>query len=165
MSQFLSGAFGSSASITRTNDTNAYLANDVIGAATGSTAAIEFKGIGPTEGGEVMITSCRLEIDAAAIISGETSYLLYLYSATPPSALGDNAAWDLPSGDRAVFLATLSLGTPVDLGSTLNVDTDIINKQISVPAGGSLFGYLVTAGAYTPTASRVHAIKLHAVAL
>jgi len=149
-------------SVTRTADTNAYAANDVLGPATGSTAAITFPNMGPSGGGEVIITSAIFERDAAAIISGETSYVLHLYNVTPPSALGDNAAFDLPSGDRASYLSSINLGTPVDLGSTLYVAADGINKQITL-ASGSLFGYLVTVGAYTPASAAVHRIALHAV--
>ena len=150
-------------SLTRTADTNVYAANDVIGAATGSTAALTFTAIGPSAG-SIMITAAELEIDAAAIISGETSYRLYLYNVTPPSALGDNAAWDLGSGDRASYLGYIDLGTPVDLISTLYVQTNNINKHIKL-ASANLFAYLVTIGTYTPTASRVHKITLHAVAV
>ena len=160
----MSDAYGGSpVTITRPNDTSAYTANDVIGAATGSTAAVEFKNMGPS-GARIMITSTQLEIDATAVISGETSYRLHLYNITPPSASGDNAAWDLPSGDRASYLGFIELGTPVDLGSTLYVEQNIVNKQTSLSTQ-SLWGYLVTIGAYTPTAQRVHKITLHSVAL
>lgn len=158
-------AFDVAVSVTRTNDTNAYNANDVIGAATGATAALTFADMGPNAG-SIMLTTAELEIDATGLISGEASYRLYLYNVTPPSALGDNAAWDLSSsnGDRASFLGYVDLGTPVDLGNTLYVQTTQINKQVKL-ASSSLFAYLVTIGAYTPTASRVHKITLHAVAL
>jgi hypothetical protein len=149
-------------SITRTNDTNAYLANDVIGAATGSTAGVEFTSMGPS-GGRVIIVSAELEIAANAVISGETSYRLYIYNVTPPGALGDNAAFNLPSGDRTAFLGFVDLGTPVDLGDTLFVQTDNIMKAVKL-SGTSIFGYLVTIGAYTPTASRVYKMRLHTVA-
>lgn len=155
--------YAAAVSLTRTNDTNAYTANDVIGAATGSTAALTFPSMGPS-GGQIMITSAALEIDVNAIPSGMTSFRIYLYNVTPPSALGDNAAWDLPSGDRASYLGYVDLGTPVDLGSTLYVETYNINKQLTL-AGTSLFGYLVTAGAYTPSASAVKVITLHSIAL
>lgn len=158
-----SQGFSAAVSLTRTADTNAYAANDVLGSATGSTAALTFSSMGPS-GKEILITSAALEIDASAVISGETSYRLYLYNVTPPSALGDNAAFDLPSGDRASFLGYVDLGTPVDLGSTLYVETNIINKQVLL-SGTSLFGYLVTNGAYTPTSARVHKITLHSVAV
>lgn len=157
-----SRGYSAAVALTRTADTNAYAANDVLGAATGSTAALTFASMGPS-GADVMITSAALEIDASAVISGETSYRLYLYNVTPPSALGDNVAWDLPSGDRASFLGYVDLGTPVDLGSTLYVQTDNINTQIKL-SGTSIFAYLVTIGAYTPTSARVHKITLHTVA-
>lgn len=146
-------------SVTRTADVNAYLANDVLGPAVGSTAAIIFPNMGPGAG-EVVIRSASFELDNTAIISGETTYVLYLYSVTPPSAFGDNAAWDLPAGDRASFLGLISLGTPVDLGSTLYVEQNDINKQIKL-ASSSLFGYLVTVGPYTPVSAAVHAVTLH----
>lgn len=157
------GGYSAAVTLTRTADTNAYASNDVLGAATGSTAALTFASMGPAAQ-DIMITSASLEIDATAVISGETSYRLYLYNVTPPSALGDNVAWDLPSGDRASFLGYVDLGTPVDLGSTLFVQTDGINKQIKL-SGTSIFAYLVTNGAYTPTSARVHVVTLHTVAL
>lgn len=157
-------AYRSTVTLTRTNDTNAYTANDVIGAATGSTAALTFASIGSSDGSTVRIVGVQFQVDLSAVISGMTSFRLYLYNVTPPSALGDNAAWDLPSGDRASFLGYVDLGTPVDLGSTLYVESTY-DKQIVVPAGGSVFGYLVTNGAFTPSASIVHKITLHTIGL
>lgn len=150
-------------SVTRTNDTNVYGANDVLGPATGTTAAVTFPNMGPANGGEIIITASVFERDATALISGETNYLLHLYSITPPSALGDNVAFDLPSGDRASYLGSINLGTPVDLGSTLYVEQYPLNKQVTL-ASSSLFGYLVTVGTYTPVAQAVHRIALHALA-
>lgn len=154
-------AFGPLVSVMRPNDTNAYLANDVIGAATGTTAALTFA-IGDQGGGEVLITSATMRIDANALISGETNYYLALYNVTPPSALGDNAAWDIPSGDRAAYLGDINFSTIVDRGSTLWIEANGIQKQVSLLTG-SLFAYLVTAGAYTPTAQRVYNVQLHGV--
>lgn len=156
-------SYRSAVTLTRTNDTNVYTGGDVIGAATGSTAALTFASIGPSGGGEVIITKALLEIDISAVVSGMTSFRLYLYSAPPPSALGDNAVFDIPSGDRASFLDYIDLGTPVDLGSTLFVQTLQINNQITVPSGGSLYGYLVTNGSWTPAASTVFKITLKGV--
>lgn len=136
----------------------AYSANDVM------STAQEFTRIGFPNGGEVMLTSVQLQIAHTALISGETSYLLYLYNVTPPSALADNDAFDIPSGDSTAFIARVDLGTPVDLGSTLYVGTDGVNKQMTVPNGGSLFGYLVTVGAFTATAV-ARKVTLHTIAL
>lgn len=151
------------ATLTRTADTNAYLANDVIGAATDLTAAIEFSNVGPA-GRSVEITTTELEIDASAVISGETSYRLYLYDVTPPSEIADNEAFDLPSGDRASCLGYVDLGTVVDLGSTLYVQTTDQAKQIRLEQD-NVFGYLVTNGAHTPISARVYKITLHTKAL
>jgi hypothetical protein len=82
---------------------------------------------------------------------------------TPPSALADNAPFDIPSGDRASFLGIVQLGTPVDYGSTLYVEQNVVNKQIKL-AGTNLFGYLVTVAGYTPAAnSEVYVPTLHSV--
>jgi len=149
-------AFNAATTITRPANTTAYSAGDVVG------GAITFANMG-TSGGRIMLTSSQLELDIAAIPTGMTSFFVALYSVTPPSALADNAAWDLPSGDRASFLGIVQLGTPVDLGSTLYVEQNIINKQIKL-AGTSAFGYLVTATGYTPAAnSEVYVCSLHSV--
>lgn len=158
-------AYSSTVDLTRTADTNAYAAGDVAGAATGSTAALTFAGIGPAAGGSVIITTARFTNDISAVPSGMTSHRLRLYSVTPPSALGDNAAWDMPSGDRASNRGYIDLGTLVDLGSTLEVETVQINKHVVVPAGGALFAYLVTNGAYTPASGSVFKIVLNAIGI
>lgn len=146
--------------ITRPANTTAYTANDVVG------GAITFPTMGPSGGGEVRIISAQLELDIAAIPAGMTSFNLYLYNVTPPSAIADNGAFDIPAGDRASFLGKFSLGTPVDEGSTLYIETNNIQKQITVPSGSTVFGYLVTAGGFTPAAnSEVYAITLHAVGM
>jgi hypothetical protein len=156
----LGGAYTSAISITRTADTNAYAANDAIGAATGSTAAKEFASIGAA-GEHVEIMSAELLIEASALIASEAGYSLYLYDALPASAYGDNAAWDLPSGDRANFLGKIALGTPVDLGSTLYIRTNNLGHVVKLAASvTSLYAYLVTDAGYTPTSSRVYKVTL-----
>lgn len=157
----VSDAFTVAVSVTRTADVNAYLANDVIGAATGSTAALTFAAMGPSAG-NIRVLSAELEIDRNAVISGETSYRLHLYNVTPPSVYGDNVAWDILTGDRASYLGYIDLGTPVDLGGTLYVRSEPGTDLLL--AGTSLFAYLVTIGAYTPASATVHKITLHAVA-
>lgn len=157
-------AYSSTVTLTRPNDTNAYAANDVIGAATGSTAALPFT-LGSSDGGAVLITTARFAINLSAVISGMGNFRLYFYNVTPPSALGDNAPWDLPAGDRTAFLGYIDLGTPVDLGSTLYVETTHVDKQVVVPSGGILHAYLVTTGAYTPSASDVFRITLNSIGL
>lgn len=151
-------------SVTRPSNTTGYTGNDVLGTGSGAAAAaaaLTFPNMGPAAGGEIRITSAIFERDASALIAGETTYTLHLYNVTPPSALLDNDPFDLPSGDRAAYLGSINLGTPVDLGSTLYVATDGINKQITL-LSSNLFGYLVTVGPYTPASGAVHRIALHA---
>lgn len=150
-----SGGFSASSTATPTN--TAYGAGDVMG------AVLEFENIGPAAGGEVLVTGTLLQVNHTALIASEAGYDLHLYSAQP-SAIADNAAWDFAVADRALYLGKISLGTPVDLGNTLRVDQTGVNKQVTVPAGGSLFGYLVTAAGFTPTAAaRVVTLKTAAL--
>lgn len=154
-----SQGFTSPATITRPANTTAYTANDNIG------GAITFANAAPSGGGDILINSAELEADIAAIPAGATSYRLYLYTVTPPSALADNTAWDLPSGDRASFLGYVDLGLIADLGSTLYCRVDGLATQIKA-ASSSVFGYLVTNGGFTPAAnSEVYKVTLHATAL
>ena len=151
--------------LTRTADTNAYLANDVIGASTSTGGAVlTFAGAG-LPNSEMMVTTAQLQINDTGVISGETSYRLYLYKDTPPSALVDNNPWDLPSGDRSAFIGYVDLGTPVDLGSTLYVETSNINKQLQMGSTNALYGYLVTNGPYTPSSARGYQITLHTASI
>ena len=140
-----SDGYGSTTTVTRPANTTAYGANEVVG------GAIDLGVMGPS-GGEVFITSASLEIDVTAVPSGMTTFRLALYNVTPPSALADNAPFDIPSGDRASFLGFIDIGTPVDEGSTLFVQANNINKHVTL-AGTNLFAYLVTAGGYTPAAN------------
>jgi hypothetical protein len=161
MSQPISSTgYSASVSVTRPANTNTYGVGDVVGA---TAAAWSFPLMGPS-GGQIMITSASLEIDLTAVPAGMTSFRLHLYSVTPPSALADEATWDLPSGDRASYLGYIDLGTPVDVGSTLFVQTDQINKQLKL-VGTGLFGYLVSNGTYAGASAGVQVITLHAVAL
>lgn len=109
----------------------------------------------------VLITSATLQIDGGT--AEATAWRLYLFSVTPPSAAADDAAWDLPSGDRASYLGYVDLGTAVDLGATQWVESHGINKQVRL-VGTSVFGYLVNVSTVTPAAV-AHSVTLHCVAL
>lgn len=102
-------------------------------------------------GSLIRILTTIVKIDETAIISGETSYSLPLYSVTPPSAQADNAAWTLASGDLPSYRGPLPLGTPVDLGAACYIKTQYVDADIKL-TGTSLWGQLVTAGGFTATA-------------
>jgi hypothetical protein len=159
----------SKVSITRPANTTAYTAGDVVGDVT-SGGVIRFPGFGPGTGREVLITSASLEVDVTAVPAGMTSFRLHLYRVTAPSAFADNAEWNLPSGDRADYLGYIDLGSPAVMGitnKTLFVQTDQINKHLRTGAGeDAIYGYLVSAGGFTPAAnSEVYAVTLFGVAL
>lgn len=98
---------------------------------------------------EIIIVSSRLRWDIAAVPAGMVNFKLHLYSIAP-AVIADNAAFDVVAGDRAGYLGSLDLGTPVDLGSTLAIEANNIQKQLVLPATGTLYAYLVTVGGYTP---------------
>ncbi len=145
---------GYSASATFTPAAASHTAGDSNG------TAGTFASMGPSAG-RIMITSATLEIDGGT--AEATAWRVYLFNVTPPSALADDAAFVLASGDRASFLGYVDLGTAVDLGDTQWVETHGINKQLKL-AGTSLFGYLVNLTTLTP-ANVAHIVTLHAVAL
>lgn len=146
--------------ITRPANTTAYTAGDVVG------GVIRMVGIG-MEGDHVLITAADLEIDVTAIPSGMTSFRAHIYDQPPASALADNAAWDLPSGDRGNYLGYVDLGVVSDLGSTVYTQADQVNKQFKLASGEtSLYVYLQTIGGFTPAGnSEVYRLRLRAVGL
>jgi hypothetical protein len=146
--------------VTRPANTTAYAAGDVVG------GAITFTSAGPS-GGHLLITDADLRIDVSAVPSGMTTFRLHLYDVTPPSAIADNAAWDLPSGDRASYLGYVDLTAPTDQGSTLYTQATAVNRKVKLAsASTSLFGYLVTTAGYTPAAnSEVYAPRIGGTAL
>lgn len=160
----------SEVSITRPSNTTAYAAGDVIGVADVSVAAnagsaiLTLASIGPS-GGQILVTNVDLAIHVAAIPSGMTTFRLHLYDASPTAIL-DNAAWDLIAGDRASYLGYVDLGNIVAVGSTLYVQADGINRQFKLASGSTtLYGVLVTIGGFTPTSGAVKKLRVSAVAV
>lgn len=143
-----------SASATFTPANTSHVTPDVNG------GAQQFSTVG-VSGERVMITSATLEIDGGS--AEATAWRLYLYNITPPSAIADDATWDLPSGDRASFLGYVDLGTAIDLGSTQWVEAHGINKQIKL-ASANVFGYLVNLTTVTPAAV-AHIVTIHTVSV
>lgn len=105
-------------------------------------------------GGVLMVLSSRLQVNATAVVSGETSYNLHLYNTAPAVANADNDAWNELDADIGSYDGPIALGTPVDIGSQLEVFTDGINRPlvVSVNASGKTLAHLVTVGAFTATA-------------
>lgn len=154
--------YRSVATVTRPANTTAYAANDVVGAAA---AAFELASIGPS-GGHIMVTSVDILVHISSVPTGMSTFRLHLYDATPPSALADNAQFDIPSGDRNNYLGFISLDAPTDRGSSLHVQMVGVNQQYKLASGSSsLFAYLETVGGYTPNSASVYQVRLRAIAL
>ena len=148
--------------VTRAANTTTYTAGDVVG------GVLTITNVGPING-QVFLTSARLLENISAVPSGQTSFRLHLYSSSPASAIADNSPHTLGSGDRAAYLGYVDLGTPALVGTGTGspyTQVDQVNKQIEMPAGTSIFGYLVTAGALVPAAnSETYSLVLSAVAI
>ena len=160
-------AYKSTVNITRPANTTAYTAGDVIGNSTSAGGAVLALGTFGNSSGFAFITGVTLRIDLTAIPSGMTSFRAHLYKSSPGSALADNDAWDLPSGDRSAYLGYIDIGTPADVGSTLFVQYDEVNKLIELngSAPTTVYGYLVTNGGYTPTSGETMQLTMGGIPL
>lgn len=156
------GSYARSANyfIQRPNDTTAYTANDVIGDAITGTAVWKFANVGPANGGDIIVDEVRFEVLDTGLIASEASHTIHFYSQFPPSNLADNAAFDITSGDRLFYQGKLTVGTPVDEGTTLYVAITNQAKKVTL-ATSTLFAYLTTAGAYTPTVNRQYRLWVY----
>ena len=151
--QILQAGVVSSVSLTRPSNTTAYTAGDVIGIADAETPAnagsaiFEFTSVGNT-GELIKIAASTFQVNLSAVPASMTSFKLHLYNASPTAIL-DNAAFDLVSGDRTKYLGSIDLGTPADLGSTLFSQNDAVNKLVKLVTT-SFYGVIETASGYTP---------------
>jgi hypothetical protein len=140
---------GVKASASWTPVAEAYSAADTVSTAQALAWTFSHSGVAVPAGSTIRIFTSELKIDATAVISGETSYTLHLYSRTPPSAQANNAAWTLASADLPYYLGSLNLGTVVDLGAAVYVrashDLDFALETNVL----SIYGSLVTVGAAT----------------
>ena len=145
-------AWESTATITRAANTTAYTANDVYG------GVFELTNIGAS-GGFVFLNSLNIIFNITALPSGLGAFAVYLFNATPPSAITDNLPYSLSSGDRASIRALNGLSLTASLaargnGGSVVAEALDINRLFKLASGQtSLWGYLVTLNAFTPSAN------------
>lgn len=151
--------YGYTASNSFTTSTEPIPINSLVASSTG-TAPLTFTTLG--RAGEMMLTSVSMTIGSTILASNEGQYVLYLYSATPPSSPSYSSGYNLSSGDRTVFLGPVNLGTPTDLGDSTFTAQDAINKQITF-SSANLFCLLTSVSSFTPAGARSYSISLHAV--
>lgn len=144
-------AYRSTVSITRPSNTTAYAAGDVVGS-TGGSAILTLSSIGPS-GGFVLIQSAALIFSDSSVPSGMGAFRIHFYNASP-TAIADNAPFDLVSGDRALYIGYIDLSAPQDFGSTIYAQVDYPGRLIKLAAAStSLFVEIETRGAYTPVSA------------
>jgi hypothetical protein len=155
-------------SITRPSNTTAYAAGDVIGIADATTPANAgsaihaLASIGPASG-HVLIQSVELLIGNSSVPSGMGSFRLHFYTSSPTAVL-DNAAFDLASGEVASYAGFVDLPSPQDLGSTIYSQADYTGRLIKLADGStSLFAELETKGAYTPASGTLYTLRVKAL--
>jgi hypothetical protein len=135
----------------------AYSAGDIIDVAK-EMVWTDREGLAVPSGSLIRVLSSIVKMGETAILSGETSYRLQAYGATPPSGQADNDAWALAAGDLSAYRGAIELGTPVDLGAACYVKSQCVDPVTGLPgidiklSGTSIFGELVTVGGATLTA-------------
>jgi hypothetical protein len=141
-------AYVASKLVTRPANVTPYTANDVYG------GVFELTNIG-VSGGFIFIESLDIIFNITAVPSGMSSFTLYLYGVTPPSAIADNLAFSISSGDRASIMNPRGIILPASLaqgGGSVVAEVRNLNQLYKL-TGTSLFGYLVTNVAFTPAAN------------
>lgn len=152
-------AYRATTTITRPSNTTAYTAGDVVGD-TGGSAIITLTSVGPS-GGFVLIQSISLVFSDSTVPSGMGAFRVHLYSASP-TAIADNAVFDLVSGERANYMGYVDLPTPQDLGSTLYTQIDYPGRLVKLAtASTSLFAEIETRGAYTPVSASTVTLRVN----
>lgn len=143
--------YESTATITRAANTTAYTANDVYG------GVFELTNIGPSGG--FVLNSLDIIFNITALPSGMGAFAVYLFNATPPSAITDNLPYSLSSGDRDSIRTLNGLSLTASLaargnGGSVVAEVLDINRLFKLATGStSLWGYLATLSAFIPAAN------------
>ncbi len=152
-------AYRSITTITRPSNTTAYTAGDVVGD-TGGSAIISLASAGPSAG-FVLAQSISLVFSDSVVPAGMGAFRVHFYNASP-TAIADNAAFDLVSDDRALYMGYVDLPAPQDLGSSLYTQTDYSGRLLKLgTASTTLFAEIETRGAYTPVSASTVTLRIN----
>ena len=145
------GAYRSTVSFNRPSNTTAYTAGDVVGATAGS-AIHTLTTAGPS-GGYILIQSISMATPDTSVPAGMASFRIHFYNASP-TAIADNAAFDLLTTDHGKYLGYVDLPTPQDFGSSIYTQSDYSGRLMKLATGStSLFIEIETKGAFTPVSA------------
>lgn len=146
--------------ITLAHDTAAHHALDVVSIAAGE--VLEFASLGAAND-LICILGSRVKYNGSAVPTASTGYRLHLYNASP-TAIADNAAFNVPAEDLAKYIGYIPISTLVDVGDNcISVDNNV-NFTCKL-AGTGLFGILQCVAAETPAIDCVFTILLNTVAV
>jgi len=146
--------------ITLAHDVGIHSALDVLSTAAGE--VLEFASLGEA-GDLIAILGLRYKYAANAIPTACAGYRLHLYNASP-TAIADNATYNLPSGDLAKYIGSIFIPIPTDLGDECHAQVDNINLTAKL-VGTGLFGILSCVGAETPAIDTVITIIINTMAV
>ena len=140
--------YESTATITRAADTTIYTASapnfDVYG------SLFELENIG-VAGEGIFLSYFEISLNLSDVPQGMTSFAVHLYP-TAPTTIADNSIWTIGSDpvlDPVGFNVSMSLAKGG--GKVVGVIKDL--NQLFILTSSSLWGYLVTNGAFTPAAN------------
>jgi len=142
--------------ITMAHDTGAHHALDVVSTALGE--ILEFPSLG-NAGDMVCILGSRMKYSGSAIPTSSTGYRLHLYNAVP-TAIADNAAFDVPSADLGKYIGYIPISTLVDFGNSCASNDNNVNFTAKL-VGTGLYGILQCIAAETPEIDSVFTILLN----
>lgn len=155
-----SNSYTASDTITRPANTTAYDALDVVSTEAGE--ILTFTNIGGL-GSEILINNITMRIDVGTIPSGMSTFKLHLYN-TAPTAIADNATYNLPSGDRSKYLGSIDIPTPTDIGDTLWSQNHSLGIIVKLAANSTtLYGILQTVTGYTPSSGTIKTVTINSV--
>ena len=156
-------AYRAAVTLTRPSNTTAYAAGDVVGVADSGTPAnagsaiITLSSIGPA-GGSVLIQSVRLMIGNST--APASAFRLHLYTESPTAIL-DNAAFDLVAGDVGKYAGYIDLPAPQDFGGIAVTQSDYAGTLVKLAAASTtLYAILEARSAYTPASGTLYDLRV-----
>src|SRR4030042_3959528 len=138
--------------ITRPANETPFSAGDVYGPA--ATANLTFANILPNTGQHFYIVNAYMYVVLATVPANMSTFTLHLFSSAQ-TAIADNAAWVLVTGDKDKYFGSITFSLPAVKGGVIlwsQIEDINIKRKLDV-LSNTIYGQLVTNGAYTPASA------------
>lgn len=147
-----------SASFTRPNNSDPYVANDVVGVS--PAALMTFQNVVDVNGGSGWIPKIKIQINN--ILAAGASYRLHLFH-TAPTAIADNAPYTLlyDNKDKRINFVDLTLQTEGSGSDSAWAVWDTPKKFRCADNSKDIYGILEIKSGRTPSPSEQHYVELH----